>query len=117
MGVPEVIHLCELLSVFFLSQTSKACLSSKKSHYHPKKSKFSLKSKKKIQFFFFFDPFCYKNVDKMFHQPQKSPFSLQKVKKVKKSKFFKFFYFFTYCVKNILFLIIFGFGPLTPSIN
>ena len=51
--VSEVIHQCELLSVF-LSQTSKACLSSKKSHYHPKKSKFSLKSQKKIRFFFFF---------------------------------------------------------------
>ena len=39
-----------------------------------------------------------------------SKLSKKKVKKL-------FFYFFTYCVKNILFLIIFGFGPLTPSIN
>merc|ERR1712030_194598 len=74
-------------------------------------------------FFFFFGPFCYKNVEKMFYQPQKAPllpqkvtFSPQKVKKVKKVKK-KFFYFFTYCVRKshiytYIFLVL---GPLTPT--
>merc|ERR1712030_305856 len=63
---------CWSVVKWILTQTSKACLSPKKSHYRPKKSKFSLKSHKKINFFFFFflDPFCYKNVDQMFYQPQ-----------------------------------------------
>ena len=38
------------------------------------------------EFFFVFGPFCYKNVEKMFYQPQKVIFSPQKVKKVKKVK-------------------------------
>merc|ERR1712208_26025 len=82
----------------------------------PIKSKFSLKSKKKSDFFFvcFLDPFCYKNVEKMFYQPQKVTFLPQKVKKVKKI----FFLFFTYWVrKSHIYTYIFGFCPLTPSIN
>merc|ERR1712030_158309 len=76
------------------------------------------KSQKQIRFFFFLlDSFCYKNVDKMFHQPQKVIFLLQKVKKVKKSKKKFFFYFFHILCKKHTVLIIFGFGPLTPSIN
>merc|ERR1712030_118637 len=78
------IYMLQLYFHYLISTFSEPCYNStpkshtnpKKSHYHPKKSKFSLKSQKKNpNFFFFWAPFCYKNVDKMFYQPQKVPFS------------------------------------------
>merc|ERR1712055_546128 len=57
----------------------------------------------------FFGPFCYKNVEKMFYQPQKVTLSPQKLKN-------KFYLFFTYCArKSHIYAYIFGFWPLTPS--
>merc|ERR1712082_125746 len=70
--------------------------STPKSHINPKKSKKSKnppQKKKKL------GPFCYKNVEKMFHQPQKVTLTPQKVKKVKKVKKI-YFLFFTYCVRK-----------------
>jgi len=93
----------------------------KKSHYHSKKSHYhSKKSKKVKKNYFFLVPFGYKNVDKMFHQPQKVIFSPQKVKKVKKSQKSKknFFLFFAYCVrKRHIYTYFFEFCPLTPLKN
>merc|ERR1711947_53759 len=84
--------------------------STPKSHLNSKKVTSTLKSQKKNPFFF--GPFCYKNVEKMFYQPQKVTLSPQKVKKVKKSKFFLFF---TYCArKSHIDTYIFGFWPFTP---
>merc|ERR1712055_659231 len=62
-----------------------------------------------VTIFFFFCPFCYKNVEKMFYQPQKVTLSPQKVKKVKK---IKKKLFFTYCVrKSHIYTYIFEFWP------
>merc|ERR1712030_152176 len=63
-----------------------------KSHIIPKKSKKSKKSKNPPPNFFFFGSFCYKNVEKMFYQPQKVTLSPQKVKKVKKVTFIHIFF-------------------------
>merc|ERR1712105_307496 len=83
--------------------------SQKKSHpslkSHPNSKKSKKIQKKKI---FFLDPFCYKNVDKMFHYLQKVIFSLQKVKQVKKSKKKIIFLFFCILCKKHTVLIIFG---------
>merc|ERR1712030_58132 len=93
--------------------------STPKSHLNSKKVTSTLKKSKKVQFFF--GPFCYKNVEKMFYHPQKVTLSPQKVKKVKKVKTSKksfIFLFFTYCVrKSHIYTYIFEFWPLTPSIN
>merc|ERR1712030_187541 len=90
--------------------------STPKSHLNPKKKKKSKKSAP--NFFFFLAQFCYKNVEKMFYQPQKVTLSPLKVKKVKKVKKKKYFIFHILCKKKShLYIYFFGFGPLTPSIN
>merc|ERR1711947_44447 len=95
----------------------------KKSHYHPKKSKFSLKSQKKIQIFFFFfgAHFVTKMLIKCSINPKKPYFRSKKSKKSQKSQksLNFFFYFFAYWVKKkshlyIYFLVL---GPLTPLKN
>ena len=125
-GPGLTIYMLQHYLHYLISTFSEPCYNSTpKSHTNPKKShqpqkvtlspqkvkKVTKKSKKKL------GPFCYKNVEKMFYQPQKVIFSPQKVKKVKKVEIF-FFLFFTYCVrKSHNYTYIFGFGPLSPSIN
>merc|ERR1712055_1007155 len=60
-----------------------------------------------------FGPFCYKNVEKMFYQPQKVTLSPQKVKKVKKVKKNLFFIFHILCEKKShLYIYFLNLGPL-----
>merc|ERR1711895_142308 len=80
-----------LLHVMVGHLNSKKSPQLQKSHLNPKKSEGR---------FLFLGPFCYKNVEKMFYQPQKVTLSPQKVKKVKKVKKQIIFYFFTYCVRK-----------------
>ena len=79
----------------------------------PKRAIQNERSKTGEKKYFFFGPFCYKNVEKMFYQPQKVIFSPQKVKKVKKVKKNFFFIFHILCKKKsqlyIYFLVL---GPL-----
>merc|ERR1712030_192336 len=81
---------------------------------NPKKSKKSKKVKKSSTTFVFFCfcPFCYKNVEKMFYQPQKvtsTPKSQKSKKKVKTI----FFIFHILCEKKShLYIYFLNFGPL-----
>merc|ERR1712030_301201 len=110
----HVLHIGEPKSQTQKSQTQKVKKKSKKVTTTLKSHPNSKKSKKNPFFFFFFDSFCYKNVDKMFHQLQKVIFS---PKKVKKSQIFFFFFAHIVRKKVTLIYIFLNFGPLTPLKN
>ena len=102
----SVVECCGVC--WLVTSTSKKSPHLQKSHIDPQKVKKVKKSKKKSDFFFF-GPFCYKNVEKMFYQPQKVIFSPQKVKKVKKI-FFLFFHIL--CKKHTVFNHFWFLSPL-----
>ena len=80
----SVVECCGVCCCMWwlVTSTPKSHLNSKKVTSTPKSQK---KSKKNPKTIFFFGPFCYKNVEKMFYPPQKVTLSPQKVKKVKKN--------------------------------